>query len=135
MRGSAGSCASIRVRRCRPLREFELLSIGCQRFSIGVGTDRSSKANGFRDVGNRQSTVLTNLCAPQAVARVRTQPGFRNWVTPEGLANVSQFDDLHFGACQARASRITDSRPSKYFANALRPADVMRQVVRGFRPP
>jgi uncharacterized membrane protein YeaQ/YmgE (transglycosylase-associated protein family) len=25
-----------------------------------------SKANGFRDVENRQSTVLTNLCAPHA---------------------------------------------------------------------
>ena len=29
-------------------------------------TDRSSKAKGFRDVGNGQSTVLTNLCAPHA---------------------------------------------------------------------
>ena len=34
--------------------------------AAGVGTYRSSKAKGFRDVGNGQSTVLTNLCAPQA---------------------------------------------------------------------
>ena len=34
--------------------------------AAGVGTYRSSKAKGFRDVGNGQSTVLTNLCAPHA---------------------------------------------------------------------
>jgi len=69
MRDSAGFCASIRARRCRPRRESGLASNGCQRFSTGVGTDRSSKAKGFRDVGNGQSTVLTNLCAPQPVER------------------------------------------------------------------
>jgi len=66
MRDSAGFCASIRAHRCRPRRESGLASNGCQRFPTGVGTDRSSKAKGFRDVGNGQSTVLTNLCAPQA---------------------------------------------------------------------
>src|SRR5450759_3011075 len=75
MRGSAGYCASIHARRCRPRRESGLASNGCQRFSTGVGTDRSSKAKGFRDVGNGQSTVLTNLCAPQlAVLALTTAP-------------------------------------------------------------
>src|SRR5487761_1414857 len=74
MRDSAGSCASIRARRSRPLREFGP-SNACQRLSTGVGTDGSSKAKGFRDVGNGQSTVLTNLCAPQVGGVLEDVPG------------------------------------------------------------
>ena len=33
---------------------------------VSEPTDRPKLTKGFRDVGNGQSTVLTNLCAPQA---------------------------------------------------------------------